>query len=56
MATLQKIEVHPGESIYCKSFTEGAFDQICDALGIARFPTMASDLQVKKALHLRSLD
>lgn len=55
-AVMQKIDVRPGESIYCKSFTKGVFEKICTTIGLGKLPTIASAQQVKRALHLRTLD
>ena len=55
-AVLQKVNVRPGEAIYCKSYTEGNFEKICEAVDLGRLPTVANEQQVKKALHLSIMD
>lgn len=55
-ATLLKVDLPKGESLYCKSFTNGDFEAIAKAVQLGELESVASKVQVKKALHLKSLD
>ena len=54
-AMLQEISVGSGESVYCKSGTEGHFEKIAKAVGLSKLPRIAKPAEVKVALKLKSL-
>lgn len=55
-ATLLKVDLPKGESLYCKSFTNGDFETIAKVVQLGELETVANKVQVKKALHLKGLD